>query len=103
SLVVSLTLTPMMCSRLLNSGPRQNRTVFDSIVGYYGKSLSWSLRHPLIMIGVLALAVALNVYLYVAIPKGFFPQQDTGRLIGFIRADQTTSFQAMQKKPIRRP
>src|SRR6185436_7509347 len=51
-----------------------------------------------IMIGLMALAVALNVYLYVAMPKGFFPQQDTGRMMGFIRADQTTSFQSMQEK-----
>jgi len=50
------------------------------------------------MVALLAIAVGLNVYLYIAIPKGFFPQQDTGRLVGFIRADQTTSFQAMQEK-----
>src|SRR5258708_31564498 len=50
------------------------------------------------MVAILAIAVGLNIYLYIVIPKGFFPEQDTGRLVGFIRADQTASFQSMQEK-----
>ncbi len=106
SLVVSLTLTPMMCARLLKQQPagrhggfyQSSEQVFETLRAAYGRSLGWALRHPLLVIALLAATVALNVYLYIAIPKGFFPQQDTGRMIGFIRADQTTSFQAMQEK-----
>jgi len=105
SLVCSLTLTPMMCARLLTARTRApgrayraSEKAFNAMRDAYGRSLGWALRHPLIMVGVLAAAVALNVFLYIAIPKGFFPQQDTGRMIGFIRADQTTSFQSMQDK-----
>ncbi|HYR34674.1 MAG TPA: multidrug efflux RND transporter permease subunit [Burkholderiales bacterium] len=105
SLVASLTLTPMMCARLLSPRSREpgrmyraTERAFDALKDRYARSLGWALRHPLLMVGVLAAAVALNVYMYIAIPKGFFPQQDTGRLIGFIRADQTASFQSMQEK-----
>src|SRR3989475_624980 len=105
SLVASLTLTPMMCARLLSPQRRDHgrlyrlsERMFEGLRRGYGRSLGWALRHPLVMVAVLAIAVGLNVYLYVSIPKGFFPQQDTGRLVGFIRADQTTSFQAMQEK-----
>jgi len=105
SLVASLTLTPMMCAYLLKPEKgghgrlyRLSERGFDALRSGYGRSLGWALRHPLIMVGVLAVAVGLNVYLYIAIPKGFFPEQDTGRLVGFIRADQTTSFQSMQEK-----
>jgi multidrug efflux pump len=98
SLVVSLTLTPMMCARLLTRKEARPREAFGWLRRGYAVSLSWALRHSLITIGLLFLAVALNIYLYVAIPKGFFPQQDTGRLIGFIRADQSISFQSMQAK-----
>ncbi len=105
SLGVSLTLTPMMCAYLLGSRVRQpgrlarfGERVFSGLRAGYASSLGWALRHRLVMLGLLAGAVWLNVYLYIAIPKGFFPQQDTGRLVGFIRADQTTSFQAMQDK-----
>ncbi len=106
SLLVSLTLTPMMCARLLhqekdfrkNRFYRMSEDVFDTFRAGYGRTLSWSLRHPLLIILLLAATVALNVTLYIAIPKGFFPQQDTGRMVGFIRADQATSFQAMQEK-----
>ena len=99
SLVVSLTLTPMMCARLLKKEEREEPSKwFEKIRSSYGRSLSWALRHPLLVMLALAATVGLNVYLYVAIPKGFFPQQDTGRMMGFVRADQTTSFQAMQEK-----
>jgi multidrug efflux pump len=106
SLVVSLTLTPMMCARLLTRQPagrhrgfyKSSEQVFETVRAGYGRSLGWALRHPQLVIVLLAATVGLNVYLYIAIPKGFFPQQDTGRMIGFIRADQTTSFQAMQEK-----
>ena len=105
SLVVSLTLTPMMCARLLTPARRDpgrlyrvSERMFEALRGGYGRTLGWALRHPLVMVAVLAIAVGLNIYLYIVIPKGFFPQQDTGRLVGFIRADQTTSFQAMQEK-----
>ncbi|HSV18222.1 MAG TPA: efflux RND transporter permease subunit [Casimicrobiaceae bacterium] len=106
SLVVSLTTTPMMCARLLRpiAPERRGRFYrwsergFTALARGYQRSLGVALRHGPIVMLVLAATVALNVYLYVAIPKGFFPQQDTGRLIGFIQADQGISFQAMQQK-----
>src|SRR5437867_437312 len=103
SLVVSLTLTPMMCARLLKQQEksalhRRSELIFETVRAGYGKSLGWALRHPLLIVALLAAAIGLNVYLYIVIPKGFFPEQDTGRMMGFIRADQTTSFQAMQEK-----
>src|SRR4029078_2815498 len=64
----------------------------------YGRSLGWVLRHPRMTMLVFLGTVVLNIYLYVQIPKGFFPQQDTGRIVGFIRADQSISFQAMRRK-----
>ncbi|HTO46935.1 MAG TPA: efflux RND transporter permease subunit, partial [Burkholderiales bacterium] len=109
SLVVSLTLTPMMCARLLAPALpgghgrlyRASERVFQGVLRAYERSLGWALRHGLLMIALLVAAVSLNVYLYIAIPKGFFPQQDTGRLIGWIRADQSASFQSMQRKMAR--
>jgi multidrug efflux pump len=106
SLVVSLSTTPMMCSRLLRraSTQKQGRVArwsekaFDSMHRGYERSLGWALRFPLLMVIVFAATVALNIFMYAEIPKGFFPQQDTGRLIGFIRADQSISFQAMRVK-----
>ena len=64
----------------------------------YERSLAWVLNHGVLTMLVLLVTVCLNVYLYIIIPKGFFPQQDTGRLIGFIQADQSISFQAMRQK-----
>jgi multidrug efflux pump len=106
SLVVSLTTTPMMCARLLRPiAPGRRSRLFEwserafaSVARGYQRSLGFALRHGVPVMIVLAATVALNVYLYVQIPKGFFPQQDTGRLIGFIQADQGISFQAMQQK-----
>jgi len=106
SLVVSLTTTPMMCARLLRPKPERaprglaafGERMFGAVVRGYGRSLGWALRHgPLVMLVLLA-TVCLNVWLYVVIPKGFFPQQDTGRLVGGIQADQSISFQAMRGK-----
>jgi multidrug efflux pump len=106
SLVVSLSTTPMMCSRLLRRASerkpgrlaRWSERAFEAIHRGYERSLDWALRFPLIMVLVFFATVALNVYMYTNIPKGFFPQQDTGRLIGFVRADQSISFQAMREK-----
>jgi len=107
SLLLSLTVTPMMCARWLHTGrPRANpgrlsqssQRAFASLLRGYERSLAWALAHSRFMMLLLAATICLNVYLYVVIPKGFFPQQDTGRLNGFIQADQAISFQAMQKK-----
>jgi multidrug efflux pump len=102
SLAISLTTTPMMCALFLKpevrrAGPKR-RTLFDRALSLYERSLSWSLRHGGLVMLVLLVAVVLNVALYVIVPKGFFPQQDTGRLTGQIQADQSISFQAMQVK-----
>jgi multidrug efflux pump len=106
SLVVSLTTTPMMCARLLRPaserktgrlGARGER-MFSAMVDGYRRSLGWALSHGPVVMVVLLATVCLNVYLYIIIPKGFFPQQDTGRLIGGIQADQSISFQAMRQK-----
>ena len=106
SLVVSLTTTPMMCARLLR--PPSTRTpgriaawsarAWNAINRGYRKSLALALNHGVIVMLVLAVMIGLNIYLYVTIPKGFFPQQDTGRLTGSIQADQSISFQAMRGK-----
>ena len=107
SLAVSLTVTPMMCSRLLadaahkpKEGPlgKWLERGFTRLQGGYARTLGWALSHPLIIVATLVATIALNGYLYFVIPKGFFPQQDTGRLVGGIRADQATSFQAMKIK-----
>ncbi|TMH61507.1 MAG: multidrug efflux RND transporter permease subunit [Betaproteobacteria bacterium] len=106
SLALSLTTTPMMCSRLLRAKREQPRgRLFDwsergfaAVLRRYERSLDWVLKHGVLIMGVLAVTVVLNIVLYVYIPKGFFPQQDTGRLVGFIQADQSISFQAMRQK-----
>jgi multidrug efflux pump len=106
SLVVSLTATPMMCSRFLRSQRnrkhgwlyRSTERGFDAIIRVYGRTLTVVLRHPQMTLVILLLTVAINVYLYVVVPKGFIPQQDTGRVGGFVQADQDISFQAMDQK-----
>jgi multidrug efflux pump len=103
SMVVSLTATPMMCAHLLKEHESHGwlytavEDVFNRIVGLYGKALSVVLRHSFATLLVLLTTVGLNVYLFIHVPKGFFPQQDTGRLSGQILADQDSSFQAMDK------
>jgi multidrug efflux pump len=107
SLVVSLTTTPMMCARLLRP-PREDEPhgrvfraserMFAAILAWYERSLGWVLRHQPVTLAVTIGTMIATVYLYTLVPKGFFPQQDTGRLNGNIQADQDTSFQAMQKK-----
>jgi multidrug efflux pump len=106
SLVISLTATPMMCARLLRPKSRTshgrlyraNERAFESILHLYERSLGWVLRHQRFTILVTLGTMAATLYLYAKVPKGFFPQQDAGRLTGTIQADQDTSFQAMQKK-----
>jgi len=106
SLAVSLSTTPMMCSRLLRPAPpggggrfhRATERAFEAVARGYARTLAAALAHGPIVMLVLAATIGLNVYLYVIVPKGFFPQQDTGRVIGFVQADQGISFQAMQQK-----
>ena len=103
SMVVSLTATPMMCAHLLREhethGWLYNRVedLFTWVVNLYGKVLSLVLRHSFVTLLVLFATLGLNVYLFLLVPKGFFPQQDTGRMNGQILADQDTSFQSMDK------
>ena len=106
SAVVSLTLTPMMSSRLLRHTPpaQQNRfyhwteELFERIIASYGRSLRWVLRHETITLIVAACLVVLTVFQYIEIPKGFFPQQDTGIIQGVSQAPQSISYAAMFKK-----
>jgi multidrug efflux pump len=106
SMVVSLTTTPMMCARLLKPKSEQKpgrvsvwgENAFASVLRGYERSLSFSLRHPLFIMILLAATIGLNVYLYVVIPKGFFPRQDTGRMVGSVQTDQSSSFQSTRLK-----
>src|SRR5690606_12663015 len=122
SLLISLTLTPMMCARMLKIGRKEKQgrhreegiedgalaqpeaprrgvlnRAFRSMGAWfwagYKRSLNWALAHSRFMLFVLFATIGLNVYLYTIVPKGFFPQQDTGQLMGFFRVDQGTSFQ----------
>ena len=106
SMVVSLTTTPMMCAVLLKSKKEEthgrlfnaSEGVFNWMHRSYEKSLSWALRHQGIMLTLTLTALVTSVVLFTIVPKGFFPQQDTGRLMGSIQASQDISFQSMEKK-----
>jgi multidrug efflux pump len=106
SLVISLTTTPMMCAILLRSDHtrrhgrvyRTSERFFNWTLFHYERSLLWALRHPRLMLTLTLSTIAISVYLFIIIPKGFFPQQDSGRLSGNIRAAQDISFQAMRQK-----
>ncbi|HWS07801.1 MAG TPA: efflux RND transporter permease subunit, partial [Xanthobacteraceae bacterium] len=102
SLAISLTTTPMMCAlwlkpREVDDAPRP-RTLFDRVHAGYEYSLAWALRHGGLVMLILFGAVCLNVVLFTIVPKGLFPTQDTGRLVGSLQADQSVSFQAMTQK-----
>ncbi len=106
SLVVSLTTTPMMCAKFLRSqhGKKHNvayrisERAFDAVHNFYAKSLKVVLRHPQLTLVITLVTIGVSVYLYIIVPKGFFPQQDTGRIGGVIVADQDISFAAMREK-----
>ena len=106
SLLISLTATPMMCAMLLKpEGKREHgvfyRTsegMFNWLHSRYEVSLAWALRHSLITLAILLVTLGCNFYLFWKVPKGFFPEQDTGRIMGRIQAAQDISFQAMEKK-----
>jgi len=98
SAIVSLTLTPMMCAKLLRPGlvhDEQADGWFDRLIARYGRSLEWVLKRQILTMSVFFATVALTVALYVFIPKGFFPIQDTGTIQGISEAPQNVSFQAM--------
>jgi multidrug efflux pump len=106
SAVVSLTLTPMMCSRLLKSthGQKQTRfyvvseNAFERIIAFYGRTLKWVLKRQTATLLVAAATLVLTIVLYVIVPKGFFPVQDTGIIQGISEATQSISFPAMSEK-----
>ncbi|WP_028326141.1 multidrug efflux RND transporter permease subunit [Desulfatirhabdium butyrativorans] len=106
SLVVSLTLTPMMSARLLRLEKRAvhgmlyraSEAMFDWMQGAYRKTLRWAIGHAALMLALMLFMVGLNVCLFIVVPKGFFPEQDTGRIAGSIQAAQDISFQAMRNK-----
>jgi multidrug efflux pump len=104
SLIISLTTTPMLCGRILRPPAHLGRFLtavergFNRLRELYGRTLSDAIRHPRIVMGVLAAVVVLNFYLFAIVPKGFFPQGSSGSLMGFVVADQSISFEAMQKK-----
>lgn len=104
SLVVSLTLTPMMCSRMLHENEGEKSNFFmrftERVRLRYANGLHWALLHPGLMLILTVATVLLTAYLFVVIPKGFFPQQNTDRIAGSLQADQNISFQAMKKKLI---
>jgi len=106
SLLVSLTTTPMLCATILRPEKasahgilfRASEWTFNWMHGHYERSLRWALRHARFMLVLLLLTLVMNVYLFIIVPKGFFPEQDTGRIAGSIQAAQDMSFQAMEGK-----
>ena len=102
SLVISLTTTPMLCALFLKTqpsrGPEGRPSLFERVRIGYGHSLTWALRHSLLVLLIFITTIGLNMYLFVVVQKGFFPQQDTGRMVGSLQADQSISFQAMSVK-----
>ncbi len=111
SLFISLTTTPMLCALWLkqkNNSPnnsskkinlfQRSERFFSNIQIIYAKTLKWAIHHRLFTLTILIITICFNIFLYIVVPKGFFPQQDTGQMFGFIRADQSISFQSMQKK-----
>jgi multidrug efflux pump len=101
SLALSLTLTPMLCALFLRPRPRptaQHFRFWPAISRLYARSLDAALRHSGLVLAALAATIGLNIALFIIVPKGFFPQQDTGRIFGTIQADQSISFQLMRQK-----
>ncbi len=102
SMFIALTTTPMMCALILRpnvppSGPRR-KSLLRRVEGFYERTLAVALRHSFIVLMTLFGAIALNVWLLAIIPKGFFPEQDTGRIVAVLVADQSMSFQLLSKK-----
>ncbi len=103
SMVISLTTTPMMCAHLLRNERAEkhgriymaSEKCFDWVLSIYRRSLHWVLEHPTLTLIVLFLTIALNFVLIIRIPKGFFPQQDTGAIVGGVQGPQDSSFPAM--------
>jgi multidrug efflux pump len=106
SMIVSLTTTPAMCAKLLRSDKSQKHNrlyrlsegLFDHLYQAYAESLQWVLRNQLLVLGITGATVCLAIYLYIIVPKGFFPQQDNGRIYGQARAGEDVSFQSMRQK-----
>ena len=106
SAVVSLTLTPMMCSRILHQTPKEQQgrffkaseRVFENVIAFYGRTLKFVLGYQTITLLVAAATLVLTIVLYIVIPKGFFPTQDTGVIQGISQAPETISFAAMAQK-----
>ncbi len=108
SLLISLTTTPMLCAMFLRHEPAKTRgrlvrwleSGFAWLLARYSTSLRWALRHATFVGVILILTIALNIFLFVIVPKGFFPEQDNGMIMGMVQADQTISFNLMKKKLI---
>src|SRR4030095_2186400 len=106
SMAISLTTTPMMCAALLKAPGeerhgrlyRASERIFEKILAFYKTSLEWVLRHQPLTLAITIATMVATVYLYIEVPKGFFPQQDTGRMTGSLQADQSTSFKALEQR-----